>query len=106
MTLKVREKKRFAMAIQAHRDSHESSLAGGGGGESSSASAQANSSSRPVQDPKDRMKELIKKTIKSVAMYNSQLQKEVREERRRCFDLQTMVSFRGKIRKNIYFYAG
>lgn len=39
----------------------------------------------------DRMRELIKKAIKSVAAYNSQLQKEIREERRKYFDLQTMV---------------
>jgi len=45
---------------------------------------------KPVHE-KDRMKELIKKTIKSVAMYNSQLQKEIRDERRKYFDLQTMV---------------
>jgi len=39
----------------------------------------------------DRMKELVKKTIKSVSNYNLQLQKERKEERNLYFDLQTMV---------------
>lgn len=46
--------------------------------------------SKPVLD-QDRMKELIKKAIKSAAMYNSQFQKEKKEERQKYFDLQTMV---------------
>ena len=39
----------------------------------------------------DRMKELIKKAMKSVSNYNLQLQKEKKEERNLYFDLQTMV---------------
>ena len=42
----------------------------------------------------DRMKELIKKTIKSVSNYNLQLQKERKEERNLYFDLQTMVNIK------------
>lgn len=40
----------------------------------------------------ERMKELIKKAMKSVASYNSQMQKEKKEERQTFYDLQTMVS--------------
>lgn len=46
---------------------------------------------RPQLSESDRMKELIKKAIKSVAKYNSQMQKEISDERRKYFDLQTMV---------------
>jgi hypothetical protein len=46
---------------------------------------------RPQLSESDRMKELIKKAIKSVAKYNSQMQKEIADERRKYFDLQTMV---------------
>lgn len=82
----VKEKKRLAQTMQANISSHE-------GDEMTTQHVDANGQvvTKPVQE-KDRMKELIKKTIKSVAMYNSQLQKEVRDERRKCFDLQTMVS--------------
>lgn len=38
------------------------------------------------------MKEIIKKSIKSASEYNSMLQKEKKEERSTCFDLQTMVT--------------
>ena len=40
----------------------------------------------------DKMKELIKKAMKSVSSYNAQLQKEKKDERFLYYDLQTMVS--------------
>jgi hypothetical protein len=43
------------------------------------------------QDPSKRMKDLIKRAMKSVASYNQLLVKEKTEERSTCFDLQTMV---------------
>lgn len=45
---------------------------------------------RVAMSEADRMKELIKKTMKSVSNYNLQLQKEKKEERNLYFDLQTM----------------
>ena len=40
----------------------------------------------------DKMKELIKKAMKSVSSYNTILQKEKKDERFLYYDLQTMVN--------------
>ncbi|CAF0800235.1 unnamed protein product [Brachionus calyciflorus] len=48
------------------------------------------SNSKTSLNEKDRMKEMIKKAIRSVAAYNSQIQKEKQEERKTFYDLQTM----------------
>ncbi len=42
----------------------------------------------------DRMKEMLKKAMKSATAYNANLQKEKRAERSAYFDLQTMVSLK------------
>ena len=57
----------------------------------SNSTAPTTTTVRPQLSESDRMKELIKKAIKSVAKYNSQMQKEISDERRKYFDLQTMV---------------
>lgn len=41
---------------------------------------------------KEKMKEMIKKAMESVAVYNKHLQNEKLEERKTFYDLQTMVS--------------
>lgn len=48
------------------------------------------SNSKTNLSEKDRMKEMIKKAMKYVAAYNSQLQKEKQDERKSFYDLQTM----------------
>jgi hypothetical protein len=64
---------------------HKSELIGDGGGPTGSRCKTSNLSEA------DKMKELIKKTIKSASKYNSELQREKKEERKSYFDLQTMV---------------
>ena len=51
----------------------------------------------------DKMKELIKKAMKSVSSYNTILQKEKKDERFLYYDLQTMVNIFLMIEKRKIF---
>ncbi|RNA34976.1 PHD finger 10 [Brachionus plicatilis] len=52
--------------------------------------APRSSSSRTNLSEKDKMKEMVRKAMESVATYNSQIQREKLEERKSFYDLQTM----------------
>jgi len=91
----IKEKKRLVIALQSQKLLGEE-LEGETNATNTTTTTTSNSTApttttvRPQLSESDRMKELIKKAIKSVAKYNSQMQKEISDERRKYFDLQTM----------------
>ena len=96
-----RRRKNYMKNIDAHinemqtggNDNNNQSLLNNNNTASTNATNNKPRPGRVAMSEADRMKELIKKTMKSVSNYNLQLQKEKKEERNLYFDLQTMVNY-------------
>lgn len=91
-----KRRKNYMKNIDAHLNELDTTLTATNASGAVATPATTATASRPrpgrvAMSEADRMKEMIKKAMKSVSNYNLQLQKEKKEERNLYFDLQTMV---------------